>query len=156
MTDQYVSPSRTQLTARQLECLDGFWNRKRPKEIAVELGISESAVHKHFLAIREKLGVSSIREAMELVYGDVHPPSKMYQSIESDVHSLSSPTHYGHVSGSSEIDPDMASEQLLINKLGPAATLLAIVGVGIGSVIGVAALVAAAEGMTKIWGALPN
>jgi len=52
------------LTARQLQCLRGKWDRKMDKEIAHELGISRRAVEEHLRGAREKLGVASTRAAV--------------------------------------------------------------------------------------------
>lgn len=60
-----MGPNRLNgLTARQLQCLRGKWDRKMDKEIAHELGISQRAVEEHLRGAREKLGVASTRAAV--------------------------------------------------------------------------------------------
>jgi DNA-binding CsgD family transcriptional regulator len=63
-----MGPNRRHgLTARQLQCLRGKWDRKMDKEIAHELGISQRAVEEHLRGAREKLDVASTRAAVLMV-----------------------------------------------------------------------------------------
>lgn len=63
-----MGPNRIDgLTARQLQCLRGKWDRKMDKEIAHELGISQRAVEGHLRGAREKLDVASTRAAVLLI-----------------------------------------------------------------------------------------
>ena len=63
-----MGPNRLDgLTARQLQCLRGKWDRKMDKEIAHELGISRRAVEEHLRGAREKLDVGSTRAAVLLI-----------------------------------------------------------------------------------------
>ena len=63
-----MGPNRLDgLTARQLQCLRGKWDRKMDKEIAHELGISQRAVEGHLRGAREKLDVASTRAAVLMV-----------------------------------------------------------------------------------------
>jgi DNA-binding CsgD family transcriptional regulator len=54
------------LTPRQLDVLRGKQDRLLSKEIADKLNISERAVERHLAAIRERLGVSTIRAALQI------------------------------------------------------------------------------------------
>lgn len=60
-----MSTSRL-LTERQLDVLRGKQDRLLSKEIAEQLGISERAVERHLASIRERLGVSNVRAALQL------------------------------------------------------------------------------------------
>jgi len=63
-----MGPNRLDgLTARQLQCLRGKWDRRMDKEIAFDLGISQRAVEGHLRGAREKLGVGSTRAAVLLL-----------------------------------------------------------------------------------------
>ena len=63
-----MGPNRIDgLTARQLQCLRGKWDRKMDKEIAHELGISQRAVEEHLRGARERLDVASTRAAVLMI-----------------------------------------------------------------------------------------
>jgi DNA-binding CsgD family transcriptional regulator len=152
MSDNLVAKTDWPLTRRQLQCLEGFWARKSAKVIAVELGITHHSVEKHLLAARQALGVGSSIEAARRVFG---PPSaatvKPYYDA-SEVSQQGGLAHAFAVPMSLLAAEGMASERAPINHFGPALTLLAIVGVAIGSILAVALLVSAAEGLTQVWG----
>lgn len=59
-----VQPS-TDLTDRQRQVAMGLEQHLTLKEIAAELGVSESAVNQHVRALKKKLGANSIREIIE-------------------------------------------------------------------------------------------
>jgi len=142
------------LTARQYECLQGFWSRKSAKEIAVELGISHHAVEKHLLACRQSLQVNSSIEAARQVFG---PPQgatvRPYYDL-SDVGANSA------MQQSPAIPPHnaagLASNRSRVNPLGIWATFLTIIAVAVGAILAVTALIAAAEGANQLWRGLLN
>ncbi|URD60968.1 helix-turn-helix transcriptional regulator [Sphingomonas sp. KRR8] len=138
------------LTSRQQECLRGFWSRKSAKEIGQELGITHHAVEKHLLACRERLGVTSSIEAARLVFGDPEGPTIKPYYDASEVQpdrfagqGLATPTPLGGMEG-------VTREPLALNRLGAVSTLLLILAVSLGSVLAVAALIAAADGANKL------
>jgi DNA-binding CsgD family transcriptional regulator len=139
------------LTRRQVQCLEGFWARKSAKEIGAELGITHHAVEKHLQAARQTLGVGSSIEAARRLFG---PPSETTAKPYYDASEV--PPHGGmahaiSVPATLLATPGMASERAPINRFGPALTLLAIVGVAVGSILAIALLVTAAQGLTQLW-----
>lgn len=138
------------LTERQLQCLRGFWARKSAKQIGLELGITHHAVEKHLLACRERLGMATSIDAARVMFGDAHGPTIKPYYDASEVqeagdlgHLPATPTPLGGMEGA-------AREPVPINRLGAVSTLLLILAVSLGSVLAVTALIAAAEGATKL------
>lgn len=58
------------------------------------------------------------------------------------------------VFASEHFGSEVTGDQGPINNLGPGLTLLAILAVAIGSILAVAALIAAAQGLNQLWRAL--
>jgi DNA-binding CsgD family transcriptional regulator len=139
------------LTARQRDCLERFWSRKSAKEIAQELGITHHSVEKHLLAARQSLGVATSIEAARIVFGSPAGTTVRPYYDPSDVSHDPSLPQLPVVPQPDSLVDGTASEKALINSLGPAKTLLAILAIAIGSILGVAALIAAAQGMTQLW-----
>ena len=139
------------LTPRQMQCLEGFWARKSAKEIGAELSISHHAVEKHLQAARQSLGVGTSIEGARRVFGSSTGATVKPYYNASEIHQDSSPAHACAVPESLMAAEGMASERAHINRFGPALTLLAIVGVAVASILAVALLVTAAEGLTQLW-----
>lgn len=138
------------LTDRQFQCLEGFWARKTSKQIALELGISHHSVEKHLLACRERLQVSSSVEAARMVFAEddalaVRPyyeASELHPDVSMPHRSVTHEQPSGLVGVTTEIAP--------INKFGAGMTLLLILAVALGSILGVAGLIAAAQGANEL------
>ncbi|MGN6277689.1 MAG: helix-turn-helix transcriptional regulator [Sphingomonas sp.] len=58
------------LTPRQIDCLCRYAARKTAKQIGRELGITHHAVEKHLAAVRQKLGVETTAQAVDLLSGN--------------------------------------------------------------------------------------
>ena len=142
------------LTPRQRQCLEGFWQRKTAKEIGRELGITHYAVEKHLLAVRQQLGVSSSSAAANIVFeGQRDPTVRPYY----DAPDLLSTADSSDAPLAPAVNPtraEAASDRPPINTLGAGMTLLAILGVAVGSILALAALIAAAQGANQLWRAL--
>ncbi len=151
MSDKARARSDWPLTPRQLECLERFWSRNSAKEIAIGLGISHHAVEKHLQGARQSLGVSTSIEAARLVFGDPRDPTVKPYYDPSEVPVGTPPSHTTIVPERSHAVAGMAGEHIPINTFGPGLTMLAILAVAIGSILAVAALVAAAQGVNQLW-----
>lgn len=137
------------LTDRQRACLEGFWLRKSAKQIGTELGISDHAVNKHLAVVRRRIGVTSTAEAAGMVFEGTRKATINYYSQELELQTtqglsdqLLTSEHFGS---------EVTGDQGLINAFGPRLTLLAILAVAIGSILAVAALIAAAQGFNQLW-----
>lgn len=144
-----------QLTPRQRECLRAVANHRTYKEIARDLGISDSAVEKHLRAAREKLNVDSTAAAARLFLlqydeGDPHGGSA-HLSVRGDsqneglrpkaVDRNSDDLVFGtHHYGSSDHD----------DQLSPLQTLSMIGRVVLGTIAGLTLLIASAEGLKSV------
>lgn len=142
------------LTDRQLQCLEGFWSRKTSKQIGQELGITHHAVEKHLLACRERLQVSSSAEAAKLVFGGTETPAvrPYYQAPE--VHPSVSLTHSEGTHHPPIGSEGVTSEVALTNRFSVGMTLLLILAVTLGSILAVAGLIAAAQGVKELGSAI--
>ena len=152
MSSQGGPKAEPQLTERQLECLEGFWQRKSAKQIGHELEISDHAVNKHLAVVRRRLGVNSTAEAARMVFEGTRKTAINYYSQELGVQDAIGLSDQNLASG--YFVSEVAGDQGLINTLGPSLTLLAILAVAIGSIFAVAALIAAAQGLAQLWKAV--
>lgn len=150
MVEGSVARTDWPLTARQLQCLERFWARKSAKVIGLELGISHHAVEKHLQAARHSLSVGTSIEAARLVFGDPQDATVRPYYDASEVHTTIKGIQSFAVSSSLFAFEGTAGEQAPINRLGPGMTLLAIVGVALASILAVALLVAAANGLAEL------
>lgn len=138
------------LTERQFECIEQYWKRKSAKEIAIELGISYHSVEKHLGQVREKLGAKTTIEAAKMMFGDdeqlaVRP---YYEAPE-----LTPALSVGQVTPSSQASYDrtgVTTETAPLNPFGAGMTLFLILAAAVGSILAVAALIAAAEGANQL------
>lgn len=137
------------LTDRQLECLEGFWLRKSAKQIGQDLGISDHAVNKHLAVVRRRLRVNSTAEAAGMVFEGTRKTTINYYSQGMDVQT--EPGLSDQLLASRQFVAEVTSDQGLINTLGPGLSLLAIVAVAVGSLLAVAVIIAAAQGLNQLW-----
>ena len=137
------------LTDRQLECLEGFWLRKSAKQIGQDLGISDHAVNKHLAVVRSRLRVNSTAEAAGMVFEGTRKTTINYYSQGMDVQT--EPGLSDQLLASRQFVAEVTSDQGLINTLGPGLSLLAIVAVAVGSLLAVAVIIAAAQGLNQLW-----
>lgn len=154
MPQDYVNPQAQLLTELQLKCLEGFWNRKTAKRIAVDLGISEAWVNKNLLAVRKQLNVNSTAEAARIVFSGGPGGSKNYYYQETSVPELAPGSNQSLAPTQASALDGVASERALINRLGPLVTVVGITLVGLGSITGVSILIVVAQGMNQLWKAL--
>ena len=151
MTQDKVGESTSEFTALQLQCLEGFWNRKTAKRIAADLGLSEAWVNKNLLSVRKQLKVNSTAEAARIIYGSKPGSSKNYYYQESEVSSAARPPQFLSDLASEQSFVRPASEQALINRLGPFKTVVGIAVVGVASIGGVTLLLDASQGVIQLW-----
>ena len=142
------------LSPRQEACLRGVLELKSAKEIARDLGISPHAVEKHLRVSREKYGVASSAEAARLFafvqQGSEFPPS--------DVSDLPGSAFFEHqrLAFAPGAAPSMAGHEgnhrvsLADQPLRPRQTLLIIFAISFGSIVGLALLIAVAEGVRRL------
>ena len=148
------APAMPKLSPRQEACLRGVLELKSAKEIARDLGISPHAVEKHLRVSREKYGVASSAEAARLFafgqQGSEFPPS--------DVSDLPGSAFFEHqrlvlAPGTA---PSMVGREgnhrvsLADQPLRPRQTLLIIFAISFGSIVGLALLIAVAEGVRRL------
>lgn len=143
-----------QLTPRQRDCLRGVANYKTYKEIARDLGISDSMVEKHLRTAREKMGVESTSEAARLFIA--HQPEDVPQVAKINLAEGFQPAEETGVSG-----PPLGSDQGFEvgenlraadydRPLSPLQTLSLIGRMVLGSIIGLLLLIACAEGLKSV------
>jgi DNA-binding CsgD family transcriptional regulator len=142
------------LSPRQEACLRGVLELKSAKEIARDLGISPHAVEKHLRVSREKYGVASSAEAARLFafvqQGSEFPPS--------DVSDLPGSAFFEHqrLAFAPGAAPSMVGHEgnhrvsLADQPLRPRQTLLIIFAISFGSIVGLALLIAVAEGVRRL------
>jgi len=124
-----MGPNRLDgLTARQLQCLRGKWDREMDKEIAHELGISQRAVEGHLRGAREKLGTASTRAAVLMVAvregweGSVEPnrgPSDLPNPGDSSA--ILFPDEEGPVPASASVRDSWSRSGQRLSPIGPEA-----------------------------------
>lgn len=151
MPQDQVRPPTSEFTALQLQCLEGFWNRKTAKSIAADLGLSEAWVNKNLLSVRKQLNVNSTAEAARIVYGSKPGSSKNYYYQETEVSSLALPPHPMASLADKQLFDRPAGEKALINRLSPFATVVGIAVVGVASIGGVTLLLDASQGVIQLW-----
>lgn len=137
------------LTERQLECLEGFWLRKSAKQIGQELGISDHAVNKHLAVVRRRLGTNSTAEAAGVVFEGTRKTTINYYSQGMGVQP--EPGLSDQLLTSRQFVAGVTGDQGLINNLSPGLSLLAILAVAFGSILAVAVIIAAAQGLNQLW-----
>lgn len=152
MPNDDVKPSG--LTELQIRCLEGFWNRRSAKQIAADLGISEAWVNKNLMSARRKLHVNSSADAAAIVFGATRSSIKTYYYQETDLPENSSDADQVLAGANGGSFVLAASERPLINRYGPLATIAGIVFVGLASIVGVALMIEAGEGLYQLLRAL--
>ena len=145
-------PPAHPLTDRQLACLEGFWLRKSAKQIGSELGISDHAVNKHLAVIRKRLGVTSTAEAAGRVFEGTRQTTIKYYSHGMELQTEEGLSDQG--AAPEQFVLGVTGDQGLINTLGPGLTLLAILAVAVGSILALAVIITAAQGLNQLWKAL--
>jgi DNA-binding CsgD family transcriptional regulator len=149
-----VKPFPRDLTDLQRQCLEGFWNRKPAKRIAVDLGISEAWVNKNLLAVRRQLNVGSSAEAAAIVFGSQRGSIKNYYYQETDLSEIH-PTTDQALAGSNEaLFAAVTSERALINNFGVGQTLAAVLAVAVAVIAGLVLMLQSAVGIHQLWVAL--
>ena len=150
MPQDDVMPTSFGLTDLQMKCLEGFWNRRPAKQIAADLGISEAWVHKNLMSVRRKLHVNSSAEAAAIVFEGKRDSIKSYYYQETDLSEFRSPADQrgAGVGGSSLALA--ASERPLNNRFGALATIAGIVLIAVGSIVGVALIIEAGQGLYQL------
>lgn len=149
MSPQDGPSNEPALTERQLACLEGFWLRKSAKQIGHELGISDHGVNKHLAVVRRRLGVNSTAEAAGMVFEGTRKTTINYYSQGMGVQHETGLNDQVFTSG--HFVAEVTGDQGLINTLGPGLSLLAILAVAIGSILAVAAIIAASQGLNQLW-----
>lgn len=143
-----------ELTELQLKCLEGFWNRRSAKQIAVDLGISEAWVNKNLMAARRHLNVNSSADAAAIVFGGKRGSIKNYYYQETDLPPIGEPTDQP-LAGSDELsNAPVTSERVLINNFGVGQTLGAVFAVAVGVIAGLLLMLQSAVGIEQVWKAL--
>lgn len=137
------------LTDRQLACREGFWLRKSAKQIGYELGITDHAVNKHLAVVRKRLKVTSTAEAAGMVFEGTRKATINYYSQELELQTVQGLSD--QLLTSEHFGLEVTSDQGLVNSLSSRVTLLAILAVAIGSILSVAALITAAQGLNQLW-----
>lgn len=154
MARNFPAATESRLTARQLQCLQGFWQRKTAKQIGRDLGITHYAVEKHLLAVRQQLGVTSSAAAANLVFEGQRDPTvkPYYDGAELAAAGISPDPERASAIGI--LGAEAASNRPPINTLSAGMTMLAILTVAVGSILALAVLIAAAQGVNQLWKAL--
>jgi hypothetical protein len=143
-----------EFTQLQLQCLEGFWNRKPVKQIAADLGISEAWAHKNLMAVRRQLNVSSSADAAAIVFGSKRGSIKNYYYQETDLPEIPSVRDQRLAGSHEQSFASVTSERALINNLGVGQTLIRILAVALGAIAGLALVLQSAEGIWRLWAAL--
>lgn len=154
MPQEDLKPSTHGLTDLQVKCLEGFWNRRSAKQIATDLSISEAWVNKNLMSARRKLHVNSSAEAAAIIFSGTRGSIKSYYYQETDLPANSSGSDQLLASTSGASLVLAASERPLINKFGPLATIAGIVLVAVASILGVAVVIEAGQGLYQLLRAL--
>ena len=154
MPQQDLKPSTYSLTELQIKCLEGFWNRRSAKQIGADLGISEAWVNKNLMSARRKLHVNSSADAAAIVFGGTRGSIKTYYYQETDLPENSRGADQVLAGSSRGSLVLAASERPLINRYGPLTTIAGIAFVGVASIVGVALIIEAGEGLYQLLRAL--
>jgi DNA-binding CsgD family transcriptional regulator len=154
MPQDDVKISIAQLTELQRKCLEGFWNRRSAKQIGSDLGISEAWVNKNLMTARRKLHVNSSADAAAIVFGGKRGSIKSYYYQETDLPGFAAAGDEPVAGANRGSLALAASERPLINRYGPLAILAGIVGVAVGSIVGVTLMIDAADGLYQLLEAL--
>lgn len=144
-----------QLTPRQRECLRAVANHRTYKEVARDLGISDSAVEKHLRSAREKLGVETTAEAARRFLaedGEADPHGGFDhladQSPLEDERAVSDSFDLQTQGGSGRATTPGAAD--LDRPLSPLQTLSIIARVVLGTSAVLTLLIASAEGLKAV------
>lgn len=154
MPEGQLTPCIPELSELQLKCLEGFWNRRSAKQIAVDLGISEAWVNKNLLNARRKLHVNSSAEAAAIVFGGKRGSIKTYYYQETGLPELDRAPDRAIASAVGSPVGSATSERAPINSLGVGQTLGLILAVAIGVIAGLLLMLQAAVGIHTLWKAL--
>lgn len=149
-----VKPTGSELTERQLQCLEGYWNRRPAKQIAADLGISEAGVHKNLSAARRKLHVTSSADAAAMVFGAKPGGIKSYYYQETNLPPLQDPADRVFAAKERSTLPTATSERVLINPFGVGQTIGLILAVALGLLAGLVLMLQSAVGFQQLWNAL--
>lgn len=151
-----VKPSVPELTDRQLQCLEGYWNRRPAKQIAAELGISEAGVHKNLGAARRKLHVTSSADAAAIVFGAKPGGIKSYYYRETNLPLLHNQPDQALAAKEAQTLSTATSERALINRFGVGQTIGLILAVAVGLLAGLVLMLQSAVGFQQLWNALAH
>lgn len=144
-----------QLTTRQRECLSAVANHRTYKEVARDLGISESAVEKHLRSAREKLGVDTTADAARLFLleeGEVEPHGGFLHLARSHPRQ----DEQGALAKSDLHEQDFGAEEITLraaeldHPLTPLQTLGLVGRLVLGTIAGLTLLIASAEGLKAV------
>lgn len=142
------------LSPRQEECLRGILELKSAKEIAHDLGISPHAVEKHLRVSREKFGASTSAEAARLFasqrQGSDFPQGGFSDLVARRLGPQQGPVFEPAGKPSSARLEDAHGAFSTDQQLSPRQTLLAIVAISLGSIIGLLVLVACAQAVRSL------
>ena len=142
------------LSPRQEECLRGVLELKSAKEIARDLGISPHAVEKHLRVSREKYGVATSAEAARM-FAFGQQGSEIPPSHPSDLPRAAFLEHQ-RLALEPRAVPSTAWPEgehrasFADQPLRPRQTLLIIFAISFGSIVGLALLIAVAEGVRRL------
>lgn len=143
------------LTPRQRECLRAVANHRTYKEVARDLGISESAVEKHLRGAREKLGVETTADAARLYLlaeGEAEPQGG-FPHLPANEMALDKEGTSGRAGASlhlGETEEDALGVADLDHPLTALQTFGLIGRVVLGSIVGLTLLIASAEGLKAV------
>ena len=151
MAHDDLKPPGHELTTLQLACLEAFWNRKTAKRIATEQNISEAWVNKNLLSVRKQLNVNSSAEAAAIVFGMKAGSTKNYYYQKTGVPRLALAEDHPLAVDDGPPSRLVASEQALLNRFGPLATIFGILVVSLVAIIGVSLLIVVAQGLNQLW-----
>lgn len=154
MTDDEIRLSVPELTALEIQCLEGFWNRRHAKTIAADLGISEGWVNKNLANARRKLNVSSSADAAAIVFGGKRPSIKNYYYQETNLPPLVGTSDQVPVVADGLPFAAATSERALLNNFGVGQTVGLIFAVALGLLAGLLLILQSAVGIHQLWKAL--
>jgi DNA-binding CsgD family transcriptional regulator len=147
-------PPLDQLTLRQRECLRGVAHYRTYKEIARDLGISESMVEKHLRIARGKLGLDSTAEAARLysiTEGEEEPQSGFLNlSSDPDLTEREVVLHQAFPEQVGEVKDNSSGVSGSDHPLTAVQTLTLVGKVSIASIVGLLLLIACAEGLNTV------